>query len=88
MVQESAASDEVLLFFLKYVLAFGLRGDVRMVGSGSANGTKHLSREGQVKGYHGDLPWTIRPCVHAYAPRERRHIRQSYMYGVRVIKPY
>ena len=42
MVQESALSNEVLLFSLKQVLAFGLRGDVRVVGMGSVNGTKHL----------------------------------------------
>ena len=45
MVQEPASSDEVLLFLLKYGLAFGLRGDVRVVGPGSVNGTKHLSRD-------------------------------------------
>ena len=54
MVQEPASSDEVLLFFLKYGLAFGLRGDVRVVGPGSVNGTKHLSR---------DLLWSTHDSV-------------------------
>ena len=54
MVQEPASSDEVLLFLLKYGLAFGLRGDVRVVGPGSVNGTKHLSR---------DLLWSTHDSV-------------------------